>query len=362
MTHVDGLAILDEYFEQPVIDAGPAGNTNGLANCPTISGESSNQGKAIEVRADGNASRSEPLLQALEKDALTDAFSESTPSLAAASAAISESGSKKGPSEAGSLFTDPTTSSEAHINNNLLASDLQHSTLLKRAVLDESAQWLEGVSMALEKVVDVSRKPNNSVLEYMDLVFTESEFEQGVKIMTGIAENVVNCTRCMAKPELDAGKEQSRALGRDKTASYSQRLTTGRTLQRQHQSQHSHDIWRRKRERIEKELQRLLSEPDQLMGDFQVDSDYETTLKQIEKDNANDTRNRLRQSWKETFYWPMIQQRAKMIGLLPKSSGRKTDITPQEKSAAKKLILVLGYGQSRDNISSGYCIGSFCSS
>ena len=71
-----------------------------------------------------------------------------------------------------------------------------------------------------------------------------------------------------------------------------------------------------------------MSEPDQLIGDFQEDSDYETTLKQIEKDNANDTRNRLRQSWKETFYWPMIQQRAKMISLLPKSFSRKTDITP----------------------------------
>ena len=46
----------------------------------------------------------------------------------------------------------------------------------------------------------------------------------------------------------------------------------------------------------------------------------------------------------------MIRQRAKMIGPLPKSSGPKTEITPQEKLAAKKLILAMGYGQSRDNI------------
>lgn len=46
----------------------------------------------------------------------------------------------------------------------------------------------------------------------------------------------------------------------------------------------------------------------------------------------------------------MIQQRAKMIDPLPNPSGRKTEITPQEKAAAKKLILAMGYGKSRDNI------------
>jgi hypothetical protein len=50
------------------------------------------------------------------------------------------------------------------------------------------------------------------------------------------------------------------------------------------------------------------------------------------------------------YYWPMIQQRAKTIGPLPDSSGSKTEITPQEKLAAKKLIGATGYGQSRNNI------------
>ena len=352
MTHVDGLAILDEYFEQPVVSAGPADDSS-LANHSAISGASSNRGTANEVTADLNASTSGPLLQAVEKAAVPETFNESTtPELTAASAAMSEFGLKNGPSLAGSMFTHPTstTSSAAHTNNNLLASDLKHSTLIKRAVLDESAQWLEAVSMALETVVDVSRKPRNSVLEHMDLVLTEMEFEQCVKIMTAIAENVVKCTRCLAKPELDVGQEQSPELGRNKTTSNGRGLITGITLQRLNQSQFPHDICHGKRARIQVELQRLLSEPDELMGSFQEDGDYETALKQIEKDNADDTRNRLRQSWKETFYWPMIQQRAKMIGLLPKSSGRKTDITPQEKSAAKKLILALGYGQSRDNV------------
>jgi hypothetical protein len=39
-----------------------------------------------------------------------------------------------------------------------------------------------------------------------------------------------------------------------------------------------------------------------------------------------------------------------MIGLLPKSSGRKTNITSQEKYAAKRFVMALEYGYSRDSI------------
>jgi hypothetical protein len=46
----------------------------------------------------------------------------------------------------------------------------------------------------------------------------------------------------------------------------------------------------------------------------------------------------------------MIQQRAKMIGHLPIPPGRKTVITPQEKTAAKQLVYAMGYGTCRDSI------------
>ncbi|CZT02717.1 uncharacterized protein RAG0_09739 [Rhynchosporium agropyri] len=95
MTLVDELAILDEYFEQRVIGAGPADGT----------GESSVECKALEVAADFVHTRSEPLLQAVEKDAVT--VNESTPGLNVISATKSESGLLKDPSEAGSLFTGP---------------------------------------------------------------------------------------------------------------------------------------------------------------------------------------------------------------------------------------------------------------
>jgi hypothetical protein len=53
---------------------------------------------------------------------------------------------------------------------------------------------------------------------------------------------------------------------------------------------------------------------------------------------------------KETYCWPIIQRHASIIGPLPKSLGRKTGITPQEKDAAKRLVIALGYGYSRDSI------------
>ena len=45
------------------------------------------------------------------------------------------------------------------------------------------------------------------MLEYIDLVFTESEFEQGIKIITRITENVVNYTHYIVKPKLNTRKE-----------------------------------------------------------------------------------------------------------------------------------------------------------
>ncbi|KAF8860894.1 hypothetical protein BDZ45DRAFT_777268 [Acephala macrosclerotiorum] len=79
------------------------------------------------------------------------------------------------------------------------------------------------------------------------------------------------------------------------------------------------------------ELQDLFSEPAELMGEFSEESDYENAMKQIEKENADDTRTRLRLHF-------------------PNKSGPKTKITPQEKLAAKKLIVAMGYGQSRNDI------------
>lgn len=57
--------------------------------------------------------------------------------------------------------------------------------------------------------------------------------------------------------------------------------------------------------------------------------------------------------WKETYDWPAIQQRAKMVGPLPKPSGPKIDMSPQERLVAKRVIPALEYGNSKDSIIKG---------
>ncbi len=88
----------------------------------------------------------------------------------------------------------------------------------------------------------------------------------------------------------------------------------------------------------------------ELTGEFREESDYENVINQIEIEKAKDTRTQQRRLWKETYFWPMVQQREKMIGALPTPSGPKTEITPQERIAAKRLVLAIGHGTSRDNI------------
>jgi hypothetical protein len=51
-----------------------------------------------------------------------------------------------------------------------------------------------------------------------------------------------------------------------------------------------------------------LSEPLELMGEFNEENDYEKAIQHIEKETADDTRTQLRRMWKETYYWPMVQQ------------------------------------------------------
>jgi len=60
------------------------------------------------------------------------------------------------------------------------------------------------------------------------------------------------------------------------------------------------------RELAKRELQDAMSKPTKLTSKFREESDYKNVIKQIKKEYANDTRNRQRSLWKETYYWLMI--------------------------------------------------------
>ncbi|KAM3064611.1 hypothetical protein ACMFMF_011901, partial [Clarireedia jacksonii] len=353
ITHGDGLNILDKYFGQSAIGLGPAKDTEGLEKWPICTAESIYHDKALEP----------PVVWSNTPVALTaprhppTASSETSDiidlNLTITSAAMSESSCSTGSSESGSMSSSLTSypSSETHhVNSDLAIADRQIPSV-KRPILDESAQWLEHVLIELKKVDDVSRKPNSSVPGVLDDISIQGNFALCVKIMTSITENLVKCSRRIVRPVFDPTQERSREVERNKFGLYAERLTSERASRVLKQKDYADSIvCLGIRDLAEKEMQKLLSEPEELTSEFREESDYEMVIKHIEKEKADDARMQLRCLWKETYYWPMIQQRAKMIGPLPNPSGRKTEITPQEKTAAKKLILAMGYGKSRDNI------------
>jgi hypothetical protein len=104
------------------------------------------------------------------------------------------------------------------------------------------------------------------------------------------------------------------------------------------------------KEIADRDLKELLSEPAELLGEFKEEDEFEHLIKEIDKGNAVDERRRAQASVKETCYWPIIQQRANLIGPLPECLGRKDGLTAQEKYTAQRLVNALGYSRSRDSV------------
>ncbi|KAG9229630.1 hypothetical protein BJ875DRAFT_474334 [Amylocarpus encephaloides] len=235
----------------------------------------------------------------------------------------------------------------------------------KRGIMDESGYRLEDVTNTLSRTDDNSRISDSCPTGLRDQLHVEDTCAEYPKILSSISINCVKVNRQTAKPTLDIEQERLRNYERQELEriaedrqqmnmalpariaseinlqQYANRLkkTTENTIARL-------DI----RDLAEKELLDAISEPTELTGEFREESDYTNVISHIEKGIANDTRTRQRSLWKETYFWPMIQQRAKMMGPLPDPPGRKTLITPQEKIAAKQLVLAIGHGTCRDTI------------
>jgi hypothetical protein len=185
LSQKEGFYILEEYFEESAVDSGPVNDTEGWERCLTSTVECIYQDRLLEPTGDLDILDLNPTV---------------------VSAAVSESGSSIVPSEPRSLSTVPTSypPSETHDINSELPSVVRHAPCFKRSTLDESAQWLEHVLMALEAVDETNRRPNSSVPGVLDDILITSDFTLCVKIMTTIAENLVKCSRCIAKPAFDA--------------------------------------------------------------------------------------------------------------------------------------------------------------
>ena len=334
ITHADGITILDEYFPKSAIDSSPLTPVVWPHAPEPLTAPPSAGSNAVSTEVAGN----------LDPDQAIGGFE------------MSKSTSSTGSLESLSSCTDLTShlSSDTDIVDNALPDAVKQRPFARRSILDDSVQWLEDVVVALEHVDDNSRTPDSSVPGVLDDVLkTTINRPNFVNIMSSVTEDWAKCNRLIAKPALEVAQESLGKVDQNKLhgipADRDQVKKARAERAKSERLKHAVaccDV----RELSKIAMQDLLSEPAELMGEFSKESDYENAMKHIEKENANDTRTQLRRLWKETYYWPMIQQRAKMIGPLPKSSGPKTEITPQEKLAAKKLIVAMGYGQSRNSI------------
>ncbi|KFZ16980.1 hypothetical protein V502_04811 [Pseudogymnoascus sp. VKM F-4520 (FW-2644)] len=340
-THLAGYDILNDFFGRPAIGLEAVSDIEEAGKWPVYTTEATRRDEDIECAVPPNSLKASDAPQHSPNTGTNTVSARDSdilePDLFVASAATSGSSSTES-SEPGSSSTGSTscTSPETHVHDDFPSE--VYTGFFKRLFLDDPAPWFEHVLTALE-TDDTSRKPD-PVPGVLDDILTKSDFTLCVKIMTSIAENWVKCNRYIAKPAFYAAQERCQEVKENKIGRYARRLKAC-----------PEDIARLDiRELAEMEMQKLLSEPDELTGEFKEESDYETAIKLIEKGNADGERTRLRRLWKETYYWPMIQQGAKMIGLLPNPSGRKTGITPQEKAAAKKLTLAMHCGQNRGTI------------
>jgi hypothetical protein len=330
-THRAGYDILNEFFGQPAIDPGSVSDVEGFNKWPDVTAEP-HRDTVLKHTIESETSGASHAPQNSLSTGISKAMDITDPDLSIASATASKSSSRAS-SETRSLSTDLTiyTPSETYIQNDL-ANGVQHTPFAKRSILDDPAPWLEHVWPVLE-MDDTGRRPN-PVPGVLDDILTNEDFLLCVKIMTSIANNWVECNRCIAKPAFDAAQKRSREVESNKFGLHVRKLTSEYVPRLQNQKEYTDEISHLGiRELVEIEVQKLLSDPRELTSEFKEESDYDAAINHIEKGNADNIRFWLRHLWEETYYWTLIQQGAKKIGPLPNPPGPKATITPQEKAA-----------------------------
>jgi hypothetical protein len=344
ITHADGLAILDEYFPRSGTGSGPLSGV--LISEPSTSParvarpgspgvtQTPSAGPDVEVPKEPETPYPGRVINSVE-----------------AVRSISHSGSPGSVSSSANPTRCPSYETNATDVNSLDVAT--YPPFNKRVVLDDRPQLLEHVLVALDGVYNDRRPPTSSIPGVLDEIRTTSDLGIFVKMMTGITENWATCNRLIARPVLEVAQErlaevEQDASSRSRSDRFQMSITRGDCTKSDHLR---HTIaCRDRRELSEIELRDILAEPLELMGEFTDESDYKTAIKRIEKEKADGTTAHLRRMWKESYYWPMIQKRAKMIGPQPNASGPRSQISAQEKVAAKQLVAAMGYGQSRNNV------------
>jgi hypothetical protein len=104
------------------------------------------------------------------------------------------------------------------------------------------------------------------------------------------------------------------------------------------------------REIADRDLNQVLSVPTELIGEFKEEGEFDELIREINEENASKVVKHERAAVKETYYWSIIQRLADTVGLLLGPRGKKTELSTQEKQTARRLVIALGYGHSRDSV------------
>ena len=274
------------------------------------------------------------------------------------------------PSETAAGTADEPSTNEVSVENTAQAATdtgLHKHTSVRPSILDGSGHFLEDILRHVLEAGDTSRKPDSAVPGTIDAL-AKTDPAVFARLMTCAAVNWVESNRATTRAALYCEQERLREVEKarlDRIAD--DRVQMNVTIDERLSSEISYQQEEKRLKRstqnaiaslnLRKEADKILlgitSEPVELTGDFRDASDLDGMIKEIEKDDAKGSKDRQRKLWKETYYWPAIQQRAKMEGPLPNPSGRKIDMSPQERLVAKRVIPALKYGKSRDSIMKG---------
>jgi hypothetical protein len=236
-------------------------------------------------------------------------------------------------------------------------------TSVKRAILDESGSSLQSVLKALK--MQNTERITDSEVPGKYAVLTGTDSVAVARIITSIGMNCVNSTLVSLTSALEIEKrrlkedEQNRLSqikeGREQMALYSAARTKREDEYQREEEQLPKEteaaIARLSvREIADRNLKDVLSKPTELIGEFRDQNEFEHLIREVDRQNACEVMLHGRSSVKETYYWPIIKRLANSTGPAPKSPGRNTGLTSQEKDIAKRLVIALGYGHSRDSV------------
>ena len=347
----------------------PISNTAAATAVAESTDESANSEAATKAPAEiiqepvNNATSAEPPTNSdlFDKPISNGAAAEATTDTTAMSA-NEHSNNATAPHSAG----EHTPRSEPGINDCMETTTdsppIEH-TNVKRSVLDESGNSLEDVLEAL-KTQNTDRIPDSAVPgKYAVLINTD--LMVFARIITGIGMKCVDSNLKILASALEIEKERLREYERNKLSQIKQdriqmNIFFAERTEKEKEYQEEEERLPKDTEKAiaclnmrvlaDRDLKDILSEPTELIGEFKEEDEFENLIRAVDKENAGSAKKQGQTSMKETYYWPIIKQRANTMGPLPESSGKKTGITPQEKYAAKRLVIALGYGPSRDSI------------